>query len=189
MKPQNYKFGKIQKGEEKIVEPFFYPDIWNLEKTSGPERLIIAPAAGQIDLIIELSRILPEPFGILYVLVVPRGGNEAGRYQSAQPAGRAVMEGFLMNFRDFFENDARHHIWVASLSGKATLVYDNHNVIYGYGELEKFKEILTAKGLTQSEVRFPEPHVHNYNPKFDEEESRILSCAPWKKFPLAESDH
>ena len=188
MQSKNFKFGTVQDPQDTTVKRFSFPNLWNIEKTSGPERLIIAPASGHIDLIIELSRILPEPFGILYILTVPRGGNDEGRYQSAAPASRAVMEAFLNNFRDFFENDARHHVWIASLPSNAMLVYDKHNVIYAYGEIEKFKQILPATGLTQGDVNFPVPHVHNYNPKFDAEETRILSYAEWKKFPLAEGD-
>lgn len=188
MQPQNFKFGTIEDEQDLNVKRFSYPNIWSIEQTSETERLIIAPASGQIDLIIELSRILPEPFGILYILSVPRGENDEGRYQSAQPASRAVMETFLNDFRDFFENDARHHVWIASLPSNTMLVYDKHNVIYAYGELAKFKQILLARGLTQGDVSFPVPHVHNYNPKFDTEETRILSYAEWKKFPLAESD-
>jgi hypothetical protein len=189
MQPQNFKFGTVQDERDTNVKRFFFPNLWNIEKTLGPDRLIIAPASGHIDLIIELSRILPEPFGILYVLAVPRGGNDEGRYQSSAPASRAVMEAFLNNFRDFFENDARHHIWIASLPSNDTLVYDNHNVIYAYGELEKFKRILLNKGLTQGDVSFPVPHVHSYNQKFDVEETRVLSYAEWRKFPLEESDY
>lgn len=189
MRPQDFKFGTGQNEQDPTtVERFFYPNIWNLQKTSGPERLIIAPASGHIELITELTRILPEPFGILYVLVVPRGGNDEGRYQNAQPASRSEMETFLSSFSDFFENDARHHIWLASMPNQVTLVYDRHNVIYAYGELERFKQILLAKGLTQRQVSFPVPHAHYYHPRFDAEESRVLSYMEWQKFPLAEID-
>lgn len=189
MQPQSFKFGQFQDGNDTKVKQFFYPNIWNIEKFSGTERLIIAPESGQIDLIIELSQILPEPFGILYVLGVPRGGNEEGRYQNKQPVSRAEMEAFLNNFREFFENDARHHIWIVSLPSKSMFVYDKHNVIYAYGELEKFKQILIENDLTQSDVIFPEPHIHSYNPKFDADETRVLTYAEWIKFPLAKGDN
>jgi len=189
MRSENFKFGTVRDEHDTEVKRFSFPNLWNIEKTSGPERLVIAPEAGHVDLLIELSRTLPEPFGILYVLVVPRGGNEEGRYQSDAPANRSVTESFLNEFRDFFENDARHHVWIFSLPSRAMLVYDNHNVIYAYGELEKFKQLLDAKGFRQGEINLPEPHVHLYNPSFDGEETRILSTAGWKKFPLLESDY
>ncbi len=49
--------------------------------------------------------------------------------------------------------------------------------------LEKFKQILYAKGLTLGDVSFPVPHVQNYNPKFDVKETRVLLYAE-KEFPL-----
>ena len=189
MENENYKFGAAQDAAGRDFKRFSFPNLWNIEKTSGPERLAIAPENGHIDLIIELSRALPEPFGVLYVLVVPRGGNEEGRYQSATPANRSGMESFLNEFRLFFENDARHHLWIFSLPSRAMLVYDRHNIVYAYGEREKFERILEAKGFTRGEINLPSPHVHLYNPAFDNDESRILSTAGWKKFPLEESDY
>jgi len=64
---------------------YVYPNVWAVGKTAGPERLVIAPSFDQVGLMIELSRILPEPFGILYVLLVSRCGNEPSRYQSPYP--------------------------------------------------------------------------------------------------------
>ena len=185
MEGYDFKFGRLQDTE---TVPFPYPNIWDVEKGSNYERLVIAPSSNQIDLLLDLTRILPEPFGILYVLIVSRTNHEAGRYQNPQPASRIEMESFLKDFRRFFENDARHHIWVSSLPSSATLVYDNHNVIYAYGQLEKFKHVLASQGLNQGEVRFPVPHTHNYNPMFDSEENRVLSYWKWKQLPLADSD-
>jgi hypothetical protein len=185
MEGYDFKFGRLQDTE---TVPFSYPDIWDVEETPAYERLVIAPSSNQIDLLLELTRILPEPFGILYVLIVSRANRGIGRYQNPQPASRTEMESFLKDFQHFFENDARHHIWIASLPGSSTLVYDNHNVIYAYGELEKFKRVLDARALSRGEVMFPVPHTHNYNPMFDAEENRVLSYWEWKQFPLADSD-
>lgn len=151
--------------------------------------MIIAPETNQIELIIDLTKDMSEPFGVLYVLVVPRGGNEEGRYQVSQPLSRYEMESFLKDFKDFFEKDARHHIWIASIPNNSMLVYDNHNVIYAYGELGEFKKTIHKNGFKEENVVIPVPHVHSYNPKFDKEENRILSIFEWKKFPLVESDY
>ncbi len=85
------------------------------------------------------------------------------------------MEALLKRFRRYFESDACHHLWVTSLPSLALLVYDNHNVIYAYGLLDEFKEVLRANGLTEGQVRFPSPHAHNYNSEFDEDERQIMS--------------
>src|SRR5919199_486939 len=46
--------------------PYPYDDRWSLERTTGPARLVIAPRRGShVDVLLELARLLPEPFGIL----------------------------------------------------------------------------------------------------------------------------
>lgn len=180
-----YKFGTLQ-GDDWI--PFAYLNVWEQEKTTGPARLIIAPASGQIELMRKLAEVLPEPFGILYVLLVPRGQGQPGRYQSPVPSSRAELDAFLTQFQEFFERDARHHIWIMSLPASATLVYDNHNVIYAYGPLEKFKQVLKQQGFQEGSVRFPSPHSHNYNVEFDQAEKDVIAYWDWLHFPVAEQD-
>ena len=181
-----HKFSQLQ-GADTL--PHVYPNVWEVEQTTGPERLVIAPSANHIDLIIELTRRLPEPFGVLYVLVVPRGDSgEPGRYQSSEPCDRNELESFLKRFQKYFESDARQHLWIFSLPSEAQLIYDNHNVIYGYGPIDEFKSVLAAKGLTAGQVTFPSPHTHNYNTEFDEDEHQVMNYWKWKYFPLTESD-
>src|SRR5687767_2206433 len=106
------KFGSV---ETEDSTPFAYPNIWTQQATTGPDRLVIAPASGHVALMRKLMDILPEPFGILYVLLVPRGGGEAGRYQCPAPCSRADVDAFLTRFQEFFETDGRHHVWVMSV--------------------------------------------------------------------------
>jgi len=167
---------------------YVYPNVWAVEKTTGPERLVIAPSLDQVGLMIELSRILPEPFGILYVLLVSRCGNEPSRYQSPYPCARDEMESFVGHFQEYFESDGRHHIWITSLPESATLVYDNHNVLYAYGPLERYQKILSRSGLNEGSVRFPVPHTHNYNAEFDDHEKKVLAHWDWRRYPLVAGD-
>jgi hypothetical protein len=74
-KTETYKFGWIQDGQCK----YEYQNVFAVERTSGPERLVIAPSERHTNLMIDLLRVMPEMFWILYVLVVPRGGGGAGR--------------------------------------------------------------------------------------------------------------
>lgn len=156
-----HKFGMLDSTGGDIA--FHYPDLWERETTTGPERIVAAPAANHVDLLITLSRVLPEPFGILYVLLVPRTDYKPGRYQSPAPLTRGEMEGFLTDYCAFLEGDGRHHLWVASLPSQATLVYDQHNVIYAYGPLPEYETVLRQQGLHEGEVRFPVPHSHHYH--------------------------
>ena len=180
-----FKFGC--KPEE--PQAYAYPNIWSREKTSGSERLVVAPDSGHIALMQELSSHMAEPFGILYVLGVPRGQGVAGRYQCPEPVTRPKAAAFLKRFEQFFESDGRHHVWLASVSSADLLVYDKHNVIYVYGQLSVFEDVLQRRGLKRIDsIRFPDPHIHNYNPEFDKDERQILQYWDWKHFPLQESD-
>jgi len=180
-----YKFGWIA-DEERSYE---YPNVFAVEKTTGPERLVIAPSSRHVSLMLDLMQMMFEPFGILYVLTAPRAGAEAGRYQVANPVAWNEAEGFLSRFERFFENDGRHHIWITSGRNSDRLVYDKHNVIYAYGELREFERILMKRGLTKAErVEFPSPHSHKYNEAYDQDQQEVLRYWEWKKFPLQESD-
>lgn len=180
-----YKFGWMPEDEQR----YEYANIFASERTSGPERLVIAPSANHVSILIDLLQLTPEPLGILYVLVVPRGGSEAGRYQTANPVAREEAVGFLRNFSDYFENDGRHDIWVASMGGSSQLIYDRHNVIYAYGPLREYEKVLLSRGLKKVDhVRFPSPHTHNYHAAFDRDEIDVLHYWCWKHSRLRESD-
>lgn len=165
-----------------------YAGVWQREKTSGPERLSIAPAGNHVDVLCSLLQCLPEPFGILYVLLLSRTGRELGRYQCPEPFSREDTISFLKSFREYLEGDGRHHIWIISLPTNATLVYDNHDLLYAYGSIAEYERILETTGLSSGTVVIPAPHGHQYNVEFDEDEERIMSFCPWLHFPLHPSD-
>jgi hypothetical protein len=191
MKP--FKFGHItQSNAVDQSAPYAYPNVWQRGKTTGPDRLLIWPSAEHVNLMIDLMGRMPDPFGILYVLLVSRRGNESGRYQSGQPTDRRATEDFLRSFVDYFENDGRHHVWVTSAghgpAANSQLVYDNHNMIFAYGPLDEFVEVLTQRGLAEGGTQVPVPHTHHYSPEYDSEEDRILQQYEWTHFPLKEGN-
>lgn len=182
-----YKFGSLSASGDEA--PFQYANCWAVENTTGPSRLVIAPAGRYIELITRLLAVMREPFGVLYVLLVPRAGGENGRYQSPAPINFSELEMFLWQYQELFEKDARQHLWIGSADNSSLLVYDNHDVIYAYGPLADFESILRANGLTQCEsVAFPVPHAHKYNVEFDEQARDIMKHWEWIRFPLQESD-
>jgi hypothetical protein len=183
---KQHKFSSLVGGSEWV--PHRYGNSWDIEQTTGPQRLVIGPSDNYVDLLIKLTRVLPEPFGILYVLLVSRRENRPARYQCPYPCSRSEMESFLLEFKEYFESDGRHHVWVTSLPQSSTLVYDQHNVIYAYGPLEEFTKILQENGLQRGTVDFPVPHSHNYNPENDDEEARLLQHWAWVGSPLLEDD-
>jgi hypothetical protein len=182
-----HKFGWLP--DEKDEELYEYANIWAREKTSGPDRLVIAPRAHYTQLLQTLTECIHEPFQLLYVLVVPHGGEPVGRYQSEYSFIRTQLQEFLTSYSNFFEQDARHNLWIRSESGGGLLVYDRHNVIYAYGPLDRFIPALTSSGLAESEeVRFPSPHTHHYHAEFDIQEKRLLQSEQWIISPLRTSD-
>jgi hypothetical protein len=180
------KFGHVVLDEEL---DFTYPDVWTQQKTTGPDRLVIAPCQHQVELLIDLMAAMEGPFGLLYVLVVPRGGGVAGRYQSPNPLDANQVRSFLNQFRDFIEGDGRHTFWIASTISSSMLVYDRHNVIYAYGEIERFKQVLSRHSLEEKKsLNFPFPHVHRYHAAYDMAEAEILSWCDWVFSELRDMD-
>ena len=118
---------------------------------------------------------------------MPRGGGEAGRYESKNSFTLDQLGFFLYDYAELLEKDARNSIWIQSQSG--LLVYDLHNVIYAYGPLEKFQMVLRSSGLSEAnEIRFPSPHVHRYRFQFDDDQARILREGEWVHSPLRPGD-
>ena len=174
-------------GDEHV--PYDYGNIYFEQPCGDGFRLVIGPSANHIEVLTELAAVFQQPWFILYVLLVPRQGNhEPGRYQSGPFETHSDFADFLQKFRDFFEDDGRHHIWVGTTTGNGLLVYDQHNVIFGYGPLDRFKRILAARGFRESDFWFPSPHSHAFQPKYDVDEERLMSAIEWKYFPLQPGD-
>lgn len=159
--------------------------VWRREPTTGPERIVAAPRDRQVALIRALAERLEEPLVVLYVLLVSRAGHESGRYESP-PLDRASCSAFLHEFTDYLEKDGRHHVWI--LGGDGTLVFDNHQLIYAYGDLDGYEATLRSAGLTVGAPAIPAPHTHNYNCQFDANEQLVLQRSSWERFPLEPSD-
>jgi hypothetical protein len=182
-----YKFGWLPDGTN--IERYQYPNAWAREKTTGQDRLVIAPTTLYVEILKTLTACMQGPYLLLYVLVVPRAKGEAGRYESEFSFTLEQVEKFLDDHAASLENDARHNLWIRSTSGNELLVYDRHNVIYAYGPLEQFIAALASRGLTESEqIRFPSPHAHQYHPEFDLDQQHILQNESWVVSPLRPTD-
>lgn len=163
-------------------------NLWAIEPTSGRDRLVLAPSRAHVDLMIELLRALPEPFCILHVLITSRCGSHLARRQHPQMLPRSGAAHFLREYEAFFEGDGRHHVWVMSVPAEATIVYDNHDLLYAYGPLERFVGIAAARGMNEGEIGIPAPHMHGYHEAYDEAEERLLSAVDWLESPLQPGD-
>ena len=166
-----------------------YPNVYQRQRFSdGQERLRIGPSRGHIDLMLELVECIQEPLRLLYILAEARGGRyQPGRYEAASEMSLEAAESFLKEFADFFESDGRHHLWVVR-PGYGTVVYDRHDLLYAYGPLDRFVDVLQANGLREGAIDIPAAHWHGYHPEFDEPQSRMLSRFQWVHTPLRKGD-
>jgi hypothetical protein len=181
-----YKIGIIQNNEEKAL---IYQNEYAKQKTTGPDRIIISTNGSYIDLAYGLISNISNKIGILYVLKVSRTNNEVGRYQLDHELDKYGLGKFLGKYHEYFELDGRHHIWMKSITSDDLIVYDNHNVLYVYGDLTHYIEELSSSGFMQvNNIEFPCPHAHHYNKVFDGTEKEIIQSNKWKFFPLKEDD-
>lgn len=184
MQPQTFKLSRGTHGER-----FLHPNVWVRESSKGVPRLAVAAASHQVALIELLVEQMSAPFHLLYVLVVPRTGAMAARYQSPGVHSAAEISTFIDTYREAFEQDARHILWIKSVEGPGLIVYDRHNVLYLYGPLEAFAEVLKNSGLRQADtIEIPDPHGHHYWPDFDQAEEAILANGEWLQSSLREQD-
>ncbi len=154
----------------------------------GPARVVAAPDRDQVGLLIELSRALPEPFHLVYVLLSMRTLRPPGRYVSARPLPRRRLEELLSRFRAFLEQDGRHHLWVGSAAEPSTLVYDQHDLLYLYGRLDAYQAVLRAAGMGEGPVEVPPGHRHESHDGFDAAEQELMGALDWTWNPLEPED-
>lgn len=163
-----------------------YGRVWERKASeTGKPRIVAAPDDRQIDLILDLARLLQPPLRILYVLLVPRDdGQDEGRFEMTRALDYSELEAFLRRYRELFECDGRHHLWIASPDLDATIVYDQHNVLYLYGDLDAYASRLNDWGLREGQVEFPSPHSHHYHAELDDTVDEMLHRYEWRWFPL-----
>ncbi len=179
---------KIGAGAYGASENFSYGNIFQVEKTTGPDRLIIAPDKHQVDILLSLAQLWNRDYFLLYVLLVSRLGHFAGRYESAILLTFKETEHFCTTFKAFLETDGRHHFWIGSISNDSMLIYDQHNIIYAYGDLDRYIELLRQRGFKAGQVRIPAPHSHNFHAENDRFEDKIIEYWEWKYLPLQPGD-
>ncbi len=181
---KRFKFGIVVGDYE---EEYFYNDSWSIETYPNYQRITVAPIKNQIDLMLEILKSFEPPYWCLYVLIVPRNENEAGRYQCPYPMSYEEISEFVNKYKNLLETDGRHHLWLGSANTKQLMVYDRHNIIYIYDDIIKMAEYLKSKGFHENKISIPFPHVHYYQGN-DINEADILKHWNWVRTPLREQD-
>lgn len=160
--------------------PYRHAKEWAREQTDGPERLRIGAGSGTIELYTALAAVLREPLFLLVVMRVPRATDEPGRWESNE-LDHAQLARFTARFGELFEDDARAQLWVGEIDGVAMLVLDEHDLIYAYGPLHSFEDVLRERSYAKGDPRVPEPHEHRYNHQFDDLERELKQRWTWKR--------
>jgi hypothetical protein len=157
------------------------------ETYSGGERLRLAVPANVRSVMRALSDRLPAPHQLLYVLHTPRGEGEAGRYQSEMlPDGE--LRTLLSRFEDFLWADGRHDLWLRSAESGALIVWDRHNDVYCYGDLDRFEAELVQLGFEPGDPPPLGTHLHHYRVEFDGDAAALLAAQIWSRTPLRPED-
>jgi hypothetical protein len=173
----------------KNQKEFCWDNSYQKEVHPNFSRLLIGSKSKEIPLILELCKEMKGPFGVLHVLLVSRIGKDSGRYQSPIPMSYDDLELFLYEHQEYFEQDGRQHLWVFSISGEGQFIFDNHNYINAYGNLDSFVATLKNQGFSEGEIKVPAPHTHNYHSEFDNEEDAVNNAFNWLYTPLQENDN
>ena len=180
---------KLGAGPWHLRMPVRYPNVYSVEQTTGPQRLIIGPSARHVEVLLSLAESWRRDYYLLYILLVPRlGKREPGRYQSPGPLSFEQVATFCRHFAPFLEGDGRHHLWVGSTVNAGLLIYDHHDWIYAYGELPEYVRMLRLRGFKEGEIDLPVPHAHGYNADYDAAEDEMASYCEWSYFPLEPGD-
>jgi hypothetical protein len=180
---------KLGAGDWRLQTPVRYPNVYALEQTTGPPRLIIGPAGDHVEVLLSLAEVWGKDYYLLYVLLVPRQGKrKPGRYQSPGPLSFEQVAAFCRHFGPFLQGDGRHHLWVGSTVNAGLLIYDQHEWIWAYGDLSAYIRMLQSRGFKEGAVSLPAPHSHNYNSEFDAAEDDLAGYWKWAHFPLQPDD-
>jgi hypothetical protein len=157
-----------------------YNRLFTVEQTTGPERLKIGADCDAVRLLVDLVSCMQQPLRVLYVLHVSRTDAEPARYESPPVTYEELVQ-FTSSFCEFFQRDARQDLWVGSRDTSDLLVLDRHALLYAYGPLERYADVLHEAGYKEGTIEIPVPHTH---PKFDSDEEQVLQYFTWIKSPL-----
>ncbi len=160
-----------------------------LNTDSSTPYLFAGMAASAPEVFVSLATCLTPPYFLLYILHTPRGEGAEGRYQSPELSADALRL-FVTDYAAFLTGDGRFDLWAYSPAEKATVVWDRHNYLFGYGPLERFADTLHELGYVPGAVDriASRPHSHHYREEFDDQALAVLDRFDWTYSPLHDAD-
>jgi hypothetical protein len=179
------KIGRFIKG---IDVPWIQDDVkLRFKYRNGTECIKITTSGSQSDLLIKLLPFINGTWYMLYTLLITHHGNKPGRYQSVEFENRIDISTFINKYKQYFDEDGRHNIWVGSTTTSDLIVLDNHNIFHYYGDVDGVDRLLSEYKV--AEIVIPNPHSHHYNGNLSDKENELLSEFEWKYFPLQPGDN
>ncbi len=156
---------------------------------SAGERLVIGPSDNHLDMMVALAGTWStQEFYVLYVLLISHTGSQPGRYQSPLFESFEDLQMFLYSYEQFLQTDGRHHLWIGSPTNDGLLIYDQHDVIFAYGDLSRYESVVKGQSFSERDFWFPVPHGHNYPATNAKPEEELLRHFDWRYSPLKEGD-
>ena len=179
MAQRSYRLGHLDDGR---WTPYRHADTFKLEG-----RLIAGVPGSDPGVFKAMLEILRGPVRLLYVLHTPRGEAAPGRYESPDLSLDEATR-FIERFADFFASDGRFDLWAHSAADRATVVWDRHDQLFGYGPVDRFASRLSEMGFKAGSVDVPVPHEHHYRRDMDDLAASVVHALEWHHSPLRPED-
>ena len=178
----NYDFSTVE---------YKYKKKFSVQNIGEDQRLIISPPDEHIKLMLDLIKgDENDEFSLKYILLVSRCKNDEGRYETENCISWETVNEFCDKYVDYLQTDGRHNFWIINETKRDLIVYDQHNVLYTYGDLMWQLKIVDNNGYKNAkDICFPEPHGHHYHEENDNFEKDILKSYKWKYLPFEEGDY
>ena len=181
-----YTYGTINQNNEVVT--YENHNTWCIKEYPTFDRVTVASESNQIELALEIVKGFELPLRVIYMLFRP--GNESierGRYHCPGLLEYEDVEIFCNKFREYFETDGRHHLWIFSDNDKGIkqfLIYDNHRLLQVFDDAARIKAILEKKNFREEEIDVPEPHIHLSSSDNDVFERELIDYWSWVHSPF-----
>jgi len=151
------------------------------EKAAG-RRLIVTPDKDHVKMMLTLLDGANKNHGYsLAYFLVGDSINNAKKYDAVKAFNWDELETFCKKYSDYLETDARHNFGIRDNETKDTVIYDNHNILHVFGNLEAKIKILENNGYKKVEkIVRPKEYGLFYHPENDAIEKELINKNDWK---------
>lgn len=166
-------------GDQDEPLSFSWGMAFDLHDRPWGKRLMCSTDGDRMAFFLRLVARTSGPFDLVYVLEDNTNSPQfaKGRYLSNSPLTLDQVKYFADEFHDFLCDDGRHHLVTRCTATNATVVYDQHDYYYVYGEAAALAAELESEGFVS---RTFELGIHGHRIDVDSAElPRLLELRPW----------